>query len=62
MLLRQAPREDEMERLIIIDDELSEVLQQNGFYPLYLWENYFWYEATDELMEFLKKGCEVNGG
>lgn len=62
MLLRQAPREDEMERLIIIDDELSEVLQQNGFYPLYLWENYFWYESTDELMEFLKKGCEVIGG
>lgn len=61
MLLRQAPREDEMENLIIIDDELSEELQMNGFYPLYLWNNHFWYEATEELMEFLKKGCGVSG-
>lgn len=60
MIIRQQPRD--VENYYITEKNTSYNLISNGFQPLYMWGNNYYYKLTKELMEFLGKSGEGNQG
>lgn len=53
MLIRQTPKNKE--KYIIVDSKVSQILQENGFYPKYMDNEAIYYVKSDEIVEFMSK-------
>ena len=53
MLIRQTPKNKE--KYIIVDSEVSQILQENGFYPKYMDNEAIYYVKSDKIVEFMSK-------
>ena len=51
MLIRQTPKNKE--KYIIVDSKVSQILQENGFYPKYIDNEFIYYVKSKELIEFM---------
>lgn len=58
MVIRQQPID--VENYYIVDKSASYNLISNGFHPLYMWRDSYYYKKTKELQNFLRKGGEEN--
>ena len=52
MLIRQTPKNKE--KYIIVDSKVSQILQENGFYPKYMDNEAIYYVKSDKIVEFIK--------
>ena len=52
MLIRQTPKNKE--KYIIVDSKVSQILQENGFYPKYMDNEAIYYVKSDKIIEFIK--------
>ena len=52
MLIRQTPKNKE--KYIIVDSKVSQILQENAFYPKYMDNEAIYYVKSDEIVEFIK--------
>ena len=53
MLIRQTPKNKE--KYIIVDSKVSQILQENGFCPKYMDNEFIYYVKSDEIVEFMSK-------
>lgn len=53
MIIRQTPKNKE--KYIIVDSKVSQILQENGFYPKYMDNEAIYYVKSDEIVEFMSK-------
>ena len=53
MIIRQTPKNKE--KYIIVDSKVSQILQENGFYPKYMDNEAIYYVKSDEIIEFMSK-------
>jgi hypothetical protein len=53
MLIRQTPKNKE--NYIMVDSKVSQILQENGFYPKYMDDEFIYYVKSDEIIEFMSK-------
>ena len=53
MLIRQTPKNKE--KYIIVNSKVSQILQENGFYPKYMDNEAIYYVKSDEIVEFMSK-------
>ena len=53
MLIRKTPKNKE--KYIIVDSKVSQILQENGFYPKYMDNEAIYYVKSDEIVEFMSK-------
>lgn len=60
MIIRQQPQD--IRNYYIVDKFASFNLISNGFQPLYMWKDNYYYKKTKELISFLRKGGEENQG
>lgn len=60
MIIRQQPTD--VENYYIVDKFASYNLISNGFQPLYMWKDNYYYKKTEKLVDFLRKGGEENQG
>lgn len=60
MIIRQQPTD--VENYLVVDKTASYNLIINGFEPLYMWRNYYYYKKNEKLLNFLRKGEEENQG
>lgn len=58
MIIRQQPVD--VENYYIVDKFASYNLISNGFQPLYMWKDNYYYKKTEKLINFLRKGGEEN--
>lgn len=58
MIIRQQPID--VENYYIVDKFASYNLISNGFQPLYMWKDNYYYKKTEKLQDFLRKGGEEN--
>jgi len=54
MLFRQEPSNPEL--YYIVNSEQSRVLHENNFFPKYYFNEMYYYEKTDELVDYMKGG------
>ena len=52
MLIRQTPKNKE--KYIIVDSKVSQILQENGFYPKYMDNETIYYVKSDKIIKFIK--------
>ena len=52
MLIRQTPKNKE--KYIIVGSKVSQILQENGFYPKYMDNEAIYYVKSDKIVEFIK--------
>ena len=52
MIIRQTPKNKE--KYIIVDSKVSQILQENGFYPKYMDNEAIYYVKSDKIVEFIK--------
>lgn len=60
MIIRQQPID--LENYYIVDKFASYNLINNGFQPLYMWKDNYYYKKTEKLINFIGKGGEENQG
>lgn len=58
MIIRQKPNDEN--KLIKVSESYGLYLQKNNFFPLYMWEDYLYFEKTQEIIDFMKRGGEMN--
>ena len=57
MIIRQTPMN--VDNYIAVDEQTSNVLHQNGFYPKYIDNRFIYYVRSDEIIDFMiKEGLE----
>ena len=60
MIIRQQPTD--VENYLVVDKFTSYNLTSNGFQPLYMWKDNYYYKKNEKLLNFLRKGEEENQG
>ena len=58
MIIRQQPTD--VENYLVVDNTASYNLISNGFQPLYMWKDNYYYKKNEKLLNFLRKGEEEN--
>lgn len=53
MLIRQTPKNKE--NYIMVDSKISQILQENGFCPKYMDNEFIYYVKSNEIIEFMSK-------
>lgn len=52
MIIRQTPKNKE--NYIMVNSKVSQILQENGFYPKYMDNEAIYYVKSDKIVEFIK--------
>ena len=52
MLIIQTPKNNE--KYIIVDSQVTQILQENGFYPKYMDNEAIYYVKSDKIIKFIK--------
>ena len=53
MIIRQTPKNKE--NYIMVNSNTSQILQENGFFPKYMDDEFIYYVKSDEIIKFMSK-------